>query len=118
MTNDMTFTDIIKDTGFRIFVLDILKIDKMWSNKFKKERVCNTMTYEILHKTREAINKDTGIQKVIELINGSVIIKTYVNDFSDWEKTNYHHINYNRQEIESLAAALFFIYKESKDGSK
>jgi len=90
----MKFAEIINDDGFR---KDFLK-----QNDFP-----DLTLYEILHKTREAINKD-------KLNNGWFIQlgeNVYLhNTDTDFEENFSLGIN---SEIEALAQVLWFIYKES-----
>jgi len=98
----MTHKEIIEDEGFQQFTVDY--IGDAYFNE-------NLSIYEILHKTREAINKDSELlitvhPKCIEVEN-----IYYEGDSHSYKKEWFYH-KYNDSEIEALCQALYFIYKE------
>ena len=93
-----TYKEIIEDEGFLKWCFSIL-IDSD----------INLKDYEILHKTREAINKEDDY--LIDLKHYGVIRYAAINEDLDFE---INFLKLKIPEIEALAQALYFIYKEQK----
>ncbi len=92
-----TYKEITEDDGFKRFCHeDILKLEGGYFL---------LPVYELLHKTREAINREKKISITINYAN-IVIHRPY--------DMVYLFEDYNDSEEEALAQALWFIYKETK----
>lgn len=95
----MTYTEIIEDEGF----LDFLYLK---SNIIPAGIGLIDNIYELLHKTREIINKKGRYR--IALLTYSVDVFSYKTEIN----IEYFLKNYNDSDIEALAQCLWFIYKE------
>ena len=95
----MTYTEIINDKGFEDWV------DAMTGD----DDEMGFFWYGILHKTREAINKEDDY--LIDLKHYGVIRYAAINEDLDFD---INFLKLKIPEIEALAQALYFIYKEQK----
>jgi len=118
----MTFTEITNDEGFKKYCIDIVFDDcsfhtkKSFMGQWGSDWDEGFIEYYILYKTREAINKEayydgTKSHFFIEL-NLSVMKVVYGGE--GFETVKIYGITEYNSEIEALAQALYFIYKEQK----
>ena len=102
----MTYTEIINDYGFIDHIRAILNIDN----------IATLNTYELLHKTREAINKDGAYWITFPRVNYIRVEKwDETKTYTECPDKIFKIFDHNGQEIEALAQALYFIYKETTD---
>jgi len=102
------YTDIINDAGFQCFVEKHTSID--FTNDVHQCQ--DTRIYFALHKTREAINNNLGDIKIS--VDWNYVEVLHFRKQPETIRTKFVYYDYNNQEIEALAAALYFIYKEQK----